>query len=104
MSKKQTIKAIQKIINEFGSFTTGELQAEVSPCVGAMGKFVALAEQFRQNVVDVSVYEPAGFSSDPIDEYEATYEELTADVLEEILILAEQFEAESLKTEKRISN
>jgi hypothetical protein len=34
---------------------------------------------------------PSGFSSDPVDDYELTYEELEKDVLEEILALCEQY-------------
>jgi hypothetical protein len=47
---------------------------------------------------------PSGFSSDPEDEYDMDYEDLDKDTLEEILLLAEMWEAECLQTEKRISN
>jgi hypothetical protein len=65
---------------------------------------VGLAEYFKQQGVQVNVYMPSGFSSDPEDEYDVDYEDLDKDVLEEILILCEEYEADQLKTEKRISN
>ena len=69
-----------------------------------MGKFVAIAEFFAEDHADINVYEPSSFSSDELDSYETTYEELNVDVLTEILFVCEQWEAEQLQTEKRISN
>ena len=54
--------------------------------------------------VEVNVYEPSSFSSDSVDEYTLTYEELDKDVLEEILFICGHYEAEQIQTEKRISN
>jgi hypothetical protein len=104
MQKKSIIKRIKKIINEFGSFDVNEIGAEISPCVGTLGNYVGLAEYFKPTNVQVNVYMPSGFSSDPEDEYDVDYEDLDKDILEEILILCEEYEAEQLKTEKRISN
>jgi hypothetical protein len=104
MQKRTIIKNIKRIINDFGSFNLFELGAESSPCVGTLGNFVGLAESFNKDEVDVSVYDPSSASSDPIDEYTIEYEKLDKDVLSEILIYCEEWEAECLKTEKRISN
>ena len=104
MQKKTVIKRIRKIIAEFGSFDVNEIGAETSPCVGSLGNYVGLAEYFKPQGVQVNVYMPSGFSSDPKDEYDVDYEDLDKDVLEEILILCEEYEVEQLKTEKRISN
>jgi hypothetical protein len=52
----------------------------------------------------VNVYEPSSFSSDPIDTYEQDYGFLSEDVLGDIHLLCEQWEAECIRTEKRISN
>ena len=104
MQKRTIIKSIKKIINEFGSFDVNEIGDETSPCVGELGNYVGLAEYFKPTSVQVNVYVGCGFSSDPEDEYDIRYEDLDKDVLEEILMLAEMWEADQLKTEKRISN
>jgi hypothetical protein len=104
MQKRTIIKSIKKIINEFGSFDVNEIGAETSLCVGELGNYVGLAEYFKPTSVQVNVYMSCGFSSDPEDEYDMNYEDLDKDVLKEILMLAEMWEADQLKTEKRISN
>lgn len=104
MTKKAKIKAIKKIIADFGGFSVGELEDPNGICVGELGNMVGLAEEFKLDKVVVNVYQPSGFSSDPIDDYEKTYEELSSDILTEILLVAEMYEADQLKTEKRISN
>jgi hypothetical protein len=94
MEKEQIIEEIKKIIVEVGGFGIGEVEEDgisYSPCVNEMGNFVALAEEFNLNEVEVNVYNPNSFSSDPIDDYTLTYEELDKDVLEEILALCEQY-------------
>lgn len=108
MQKRTIIKKIKAIINEWGSFGSGEVEGSMgetySPCVDSMGNFVALAEYFKLNEVDVNVYDPNSFSSDPIDDYTLTYEELSKEVLEEILDIAEAYDVDQHKTLKRISN
>lgn len=104
MQKRTIIKNIKRIIEEWGGFGIDEVGAEFSPCVDGIGHTVHLAEYFDKNSVSVNVYNPSSYSSDPIDDYELSYEELNKDILEEILIYAENYEADCLKTEKRISN
>jgi hypothetical protein len=94
MEKEQIIEEIKGIIENHGSFGSGEVEqagGSYSPCVNEMGNLVALAEYFNGTGVEVNVYNPNSFSSDPIDDYELTYEELEKDVLEEILDLCEQY-------------
>ena len=93
MQKKTIIKSIRKIITEFGGFyvgEVGEMEAQ-GICVNEMGNFVAIAEGFFKGEIEVNVYEPRSFSSDSVDDYTLTYEELSNDVLEEILSLCEQY-------------
>ena len=54
--------------------------------------------------MEVSVYEPRSTSSDAIDTYEESYFGLSENVLGDVLLLCEQWEAECIKTEKRISD
>ena len=97
MQKEEIIKKIKEIIAEFGSFGVGEVEADCSPCVGSLGNYVGLAEYFKLDGVEVNVYMPSGFSSDPEDEYGMTYEELDRDVLEEILLLCEKYKEQQLE-------
>ncbi len=108
MRKPTIIKHIKRIIEKWGAFGSGEVEGSLgetySPCVNSMGNLVALAEYFKPNEVEVCIYNPSGFSCDPIDTYIVSYEDLSKDALEEILTLAEQYEADQIKTEKRCAN
>jgi hypothetical protein len=103
MVKHKKIKKIQAIIERYGTFSIGEVEGANGICVNEMGKFVALAEYFGTTNVEVKIYEPSSFSSDEIDSYELGYSELTFEVLEEILFVAELYETDQEKTLKRIS-
>ncbi len=104
MQKRTIIKRIKSIIENYGTFNIGEVDGADGICVNEMGNYVALAEYFSNTTIEVNVYEPNSFSSDPIDDYELTYEELSKETLEEILIIAEMYEVDQEKTLKRISN
>jgi hypothetical protein len=104
MQKRTIIKRIKSIIENYGTFSIGEVFGADGICVSEMGNFVGLAEYFNGTTIEVNVYEPDSFSSDPIDDYELTYEELSKDTLEQILFVAEMYETDQEKTLKRISN
>jgi len=104
MQKKTIIKRIKSIIENYGTFNIGEVDGADGICVSEMGNLVALAECFNSTDIAVNIYDPTGFSSDAIDDYELTYEELSKEVLEEILTIAELYEVDQEKTLKRISN
>lgn len=105
MTKEELIKRIKDILSVEGCFWIGELEAERSGVViGELGKFVGLAEYFTEDFCEVNIYEPSSTSSDEIDTYDAKYEDLSEDVLQEILLVVEQREMENIRTEKRISN
>ena len=104
MQKRTIIKRIKSIIQNYGTFNIGEVDGAEGICVNEMGNYVGLAEYFNGTTIEVNVYEPDSFSSDPIDDYELTYEELSKDTLEQILFVAEMYETDQEKTLKRISN
>ena len=104
MQKKTIIKRIKSIIENYGTFNIGEVDGAEGICVNGMGNLVALAEYFNGTTIEVNVYDADSFSSDPIDDYELTYEELDKDTLEQILFIAEMYETDQEKTLKRISN
>ena len=104
MQKKTIIKRIKSIIENYGTFNIGEVDGADGICVNEMGNLVALAEYFNGTTIEVNVYEPSSFSSDPISDYELTYEELTKETLEHILFVAELYETDQEKTIKRCAN
>jgi hypothetical protein len=108
MQKKTIIKRIQRIIQDWGAFGSGEVEGSMgetySPCVNSMGGLVGLAEYFNLNNIVVYVYEPESFSSDPLHTYPVLYKDLSKDVLLEILDIAEAYDVDQYKTEKRISD
>jgi hypothetical protein len=105
MTKQETIQEIKKLLSTYGCFSIGELDdINVNPCVGSIGSVVGLAEYFTEDYVEVNVYHTNSFSSDSIESYESVYELLDDAVLQDILSLCQDFEAQTLQTEKRISN
>jgi len=104
MQKRTIIKRIKSIIYNYGTFNIGEVEHVVGICVNEMGNLVALAEYFNGTTIEVNVYDADSFSSDPIDDYELTYEELDKDILEQILFVAELFETDQEKTLKRCAS
>lgn len=85
------IDRINSIIQDFGSFTIGEVEADCSPFLNTKGKLSHLAEEFKVDMSTIHVYDPTSSSSDSIDEYEAFYEEFELSQLEYILMLAEKW-------------
>jgi hypothetical protein len=105
MKKEETISEIKKLLSAYGCFALGELDnIEVSPCVGSIGSVVGLVEYFTEDYAEVSVYHTSSFSSDAIETYDSVYELFNEEVLHDILLVCQQYEAQTLQTEKRISN
>lgn len=104
MENAEIIKRITSILSVYGCFSIGELEGENSILIGTLGNYVGLGEYFTEDYIEVSVYEPRSSSSDAIDTYEESYWLLNENVLGDVLLLCEQWEAESIRTEKRISD
>ena len=104
MENAEIIKRITSILSIYGCFSIGELEGENSILIGTLGNYVGLGEYFTEDYIEVSVYEPRSSSSDAIDTYEESYWELNENVLGDVLLLCEQWEAECIRTEKRISD
>jgi hypothetical protein len=102
MEKKEIIENIKRITNKYGFFQSGEVEQDgetYSPCINSMGGLVALAERFGSEV-EVNVYDTASSDCNPIHTYDMPYEELSDDVLNDILMIARQYEAEQKLTTK----
>lgn len=104
MQKKTIIKRIKSIIENYGTFSIGEVDGADGICVNEMGNLVALAEHFNIDGIVANIYDPTSFSSDEIDTYVLYYEELSKEVLSEILFVAELYETDQEKTLKRCAN
>ena len=104
MENAEIIKRITDILKVNGCFSIGELEGDNSIRIGTLGNYVGLGEYFTEDYIEVNVYEPRSSSSDAIDTYEESYWLLNENVLGDILLLCEQWEAECIRTEKRISN
>lgn len=104
MQKRTIIKRIKSIIENYGTFNIGEVDGADGICVNEMGNLVALAEYFNGTTIEVNVFDPNSFSSDAISDYELTYEELSKDILEQILFVAELYETDQEKTIKRCAS
>ena len=100
MKKQETIQAIKNILSNYGCFNIAELdQYDNTPVVSTMGGIVGMADYFTEDYVEISVYNTTSNNDEPIEEYEEQYENLTEDVLTEILSLCEQWETQSIQTE-----
>jgi hypothetical protein len=104
MKKRTIIKRIKIIIDNYGTFNIQEVENCNGVVVNEMGKLVSLAEAFTRTGVEVAVYEPSSFSSDGSDEHEILYEDLSKEILKELLVIAELYEVDQEKTVKRCSN
>jgi hypothetical protein len=97
--KKNLITDIQKIIGEFGSFTTADIQAGCDVSIPSIGNHIHLANHFYFDSANVEVYEDGG--DNEIDSYLLHYHDMQIETLEEVLHYAQQWEAECLQDEDR---
>lgn len=89
-----TIQNIKRIINTFGTFSMSDLQDEASVVVNSIGKDnFQLAERFSESGVSVFTY----VYDMEVGEDFIEYEDLSNDVIEEINILAEIYEANCVR-------
>lgn len=96
--KERLIERIRTIIEQDGSFTTGDVDASSSPIYKSFGKDShALCERFFKNDVGIDFY----VNKFVTDTEMVSYEELDTNTLEEILFLAEEWSVICYKTMKR---
>lgn len=102
--KLDQINYIQKVLTEWGGITAGELELDASPCINSAGnsrkKLFELIESFNVDGVTAVTYH----DEIELNESEYNYEDLSEEIIEEIFMIMEDYEAEQLRTKKRISN
>lgn len=104
MTKQEQISEIKRIINEWGSVTSSELELESSPCVNSIGNSIGnisqLVEHFYSDGVEAVTYH----DEIELGEEYIYYENLNENTIDEIYHIIEQYELSMIKTEKRASN
>ena len=83
-SKNDIITQIKNLINEYGNFSTSEVNADHSPEVESSGNLTHLIEYFDCDYVEIYVY---GEYDIDVDHYTLPYEDLSIENLEYILEL-----------------
>ncbi len=100
--REENIKRIKDVILTWGSTNCVERERDHSPSMNSMagGRICELVEQFNANGVETVVYD----DDNEVDWNNYKYEELSDEVINEILEIIDDYEADMLKTEKRCSN
>lgn len=99
--RNKKIAYIKKVIGEWGATSCCERERDHSPSMNSLagGRVCELVEQFYLNGVETVVYD----DQTELDWNNYTYEELSDDIIDEIVEIMEDYEADMLKTEKRCS-
>jgi len=103
--KLEIINRINAIIDEYGAFSIYDIHnSELIKLKGDKDKNLII-ETFNKNYVTVGIY-PLGkpFFSCPDDVFDVDYVDFDEDVLNEILYIAEYYEADNIRTQKRIAD
>jgi hypothetical protein len=105
MNELKIIESITNNIKNYGFFSIGDfLDGETGIVVGQLGNYVGIAERFFSKYATINVYDERTKNlSVEIDSYQMSYDEMNEDTLSDILFLCEQWEAECIKTQKRIN-
>lgn len=102
MTKKQKkLNYIERVIEKFGSFSTGDLELGESPILQTANKNqYDLIEKFDCKSCSVTSY----VHETVVDEYDVEYAALKAGLLDEVVLVVEQYDAEQTKLYERIAN
>ena len=99
--REQNIAYIKKVISEWGATSDVELELDHSPCLNSIGNgkdnVSELIERFNADGVETTVYH----DEITIADNNYSYEELPDEVIDEIVEIMKNYEADMLKTEKR---
>ena len=97
--REEDIKRIKDVIITWGATSCVERERDHSPSLNSLagGRVCELVEQFYADGVETVVYQDEITLS--YNNY--SYEELPEEIIDEILEIVEEYEADMLKTEKR---
>jgi hypothetical protein len=97
--KNKLIDDIQKIVKEFGSFSTADIEASCDISISTIGNLIYLANIFNYDNANVEVYEDGG--ENEITSFSLSYRDMEIEQLQEVFEYAQQWEAECLQDEDR---
>jgi hypothetical protein len=100
MEREQKIALIKSIIGIWGGFYPNEAEEGFGISVGELGELVGLVEYLSLDCIDVSVYSPNGYSSDSIYDYTMKYEEVSDEVLDELVSFCRKYNELMLEQEE----
>ena len=102
--KTEKILRIKEIVREWGATTTAELEADSSPCISSSGtnkmNVSTLVKGFNLNNVKIVTYN----NETEMAEDNIPYENVTEDVIDDILYLLEDYDTDNYKTMQRCQN
>ena len=93
MNKQEVINKIQEVLVRWGEFAISDLDMVDTPVKSIIGKTSQLVEGFNNQTVTVVTY----VNETEIDEEEIFYSDLSLELLEEILIIAEDYDTQEQK-------
>ncbi len=97
MSKEKLINDIKRIVAEQGSFNYSDVEGETALIISTVGKTNEIIDSFDVSGVSTNLF----VDGHEIDNDYHFYEDLTEDVLEDILAVCESYETGNEKTFKR---
>jgi hypothetical protein len=100
--RAEKISFIKEVIKRFGKTSCAELELDRSPSMNSLagGDVCELVEGFNDNDVDTVIYN----GETEVDWNNYTYEKLSDDIIDEIVVIMEDYEADMEKTAKRIED
>ena len=100
--RENKIKYIKKVLADWGATSCCERERDHSPSMNSLadGRVCELVESFDINGVETVVYD----DQTELDWNNYTYEELSDDIINEIVEIMEDYEADMEKTMKRCEN
>lgn len=102
-TKKSVVEQIKSTVSKYGVFTPDEVNMSNPVIETISNECHKLAEEFQENYVLVVTYKKTDNGFLDTEDELISYEDLEQDVLEEILVLCEQHEAQEIQIAKRIS-
>lgn len=96
--KERIISKIKRIVEEWGNFSTADVECESSPVIASIGKDT---HQLCENVYTDGVNATTYVHDRNVNEEFIFYEDLKIDVLEDILAIAENYAVDMQKSMER---
>lgn len=93
MDKQEIINKIQEVLVRWGEFTVAEVEHDSTPIFNSIGKTQQLIEGINNQTVSVTTY----VNDIDTSEEEIFYSDLSLELLEEILIIAEDYDTQEQK-------